>query len=153
MGVLRPADAMVPVHPVEAARWGARPRVAAVRGAAVAVFASRQSVPAPTLSACAGLEVRPVPVPAEVAPAAARELGAVLGAGTGGLRPADAMGPVHPVEAGRWWARPRVAAVRGAAVAVFASRQSAPAPTLSACAGLEGRPAPVPAEVAAVAPG
>src|ERR1700722_5319259 len=80
MGVLRPADAMVPVHPVEAARWGARPRVAAVRGAAVAVFASRQSAPAPTLSACAGLEVRPAPVPAEVAPAAARERGAVLAA-------------------------------------------------------------------------
>ena len=83
MGVLRPADAMVPVHPVEAARWWARPRVAAVRGAAVAVFASRQSAPAPTLSACAGLEVRPAPVPAgvaAVAPAAARERGAVLAA-------------------------------------------------------------------------
>src|ERR1700739_1830033 len=108
----------------EGARWvGAGPGMAAVRGAAVAVFASRQSVPAPTLSACAGLEVRPAPVPAEVAavaPAAAGD----LGAGTGVLRPADAMVPVRPVhlaEAARWWARPRVAAVRGAAVAVFAS--------------------------------
>src|SRR5271156_1492948 len=86
MGVLRPADAMFPVHPVHpavAARWWARPRVAAVRGAAVAVFASRQSAPAPTFSACAGLEVRPAPVPAEVAavaPAAARGRGAVLAA-------------------------------------------------------------------------
>src|ERR1700758_3486086 len=74
---------MFPVHPVEAARWWARPRVVEVRGAAVEAFASRQSAPAPTLSACAGLEVRPAPVPAEVAavaPAAARERGAVRAA-------------------------------------------------------------------------
>src|SRR5271169_1330612 len=67
-----------PVHPAVAARWWARPRVAAVRGAAVAVFASRQSALPPTLSACAGLEVRPAPAPAEVA--ASRERGAVLAA-------------------------------------------------------------------------
>ena len=105
MGVLRPANPIFPVrpvHPAVAARWWARPRVAAVRGAAVAVFASRQSVPAPTLSACAGLEVTPAPVPAEVAavaPAAARERGAVLAAA---VELARAAAPAPAGETERW---------------------------------------------------
>ena len=102
MGVLRPTNPMFPVHPAVAARWWARPRVAAVRGAAVAVFASRQSALPPTLSACAGPEVRPAPVPAEVAalaPAAARERGAVLAAAVE-LARAAALAPAGETE--RW---------------------------------------------------
>ena len=103
MGVLRPANLMFPVHPVHAAvaaRWWARPRAAAVRGAAVAVFASRQPALPPTLSACAGLEVRPAPVPAEVAavaPAASRERGAVLAAAVE-LARAAALAPAGETE-------------------------------------------------------
>jgi hypothetical protein len=88
------------VHAAVAARWWARPRAAAVRGAAVAVFASRQPALPPTLSACAGLEVRPAPVPAEVAAvalAAARERGAVLAAAVE-LARAAALAPAGETE-------------------------------------------------------
>jgi len=156
-GVLRPADAMVPVHPVEAARWWARPRVAAVRGAAVAVFASLRSAPRRTHFACAGpaaaalTAARGLAVPVapnalagrrDEVPATPASQAPASQAAAEPAEPAAALvrlSPVHPARATRWWARPGGAGVRGAAVAVFASRLSAPRRTHSACAGPAAR--------------
>jgi hypothetical protein len=129
-----PASRVRPAFPVRqayAARWWARLRVAAAPSAAGAVFASRQLALRPTLSACAGREVRRLSVPAEVAaaavPAAARTPGTVLAAAVGAAT-APGRRVAGEIE---WWAAPVVVTAssrrRSAAPAASARRAAAAA--------------------------
>jgi hypothetical protein len=126
-----------PRHPAAAAQWWARPRGGAVRGAAVAAFASRQSAPRPTLSAYAEPKVRTA-ARSEVAVVAARRRGAVPAAAVGRARE---VGPAAAGETERW-AAPVV-------LTASSAPRSGAAPQVRAAAVVSADPAGVGVEPAA----